>query len=85
MEDINKIKAEYETLKQHRKILEEMITEADSKVDEFIRHANENEGKPFTVRNCLAAAKRWQKRLDALKASLVLADNELSHYLQLLK
>ena len=80
-----KIRRSYDELKIHRTCLEEMIAELDFKIKELLARAKEFENdKPVTVRNCLLAAERYRKRLNALKASLALADAELLRLLEIL-
>lgn len=83
--DLEKIRSEYESLKGHRACLEDMISELDCKITELLFIAEKNKGKlPITVRTCRDSAARWQEQRDALQASLVLADKELLHLMELL-
>lgn len=76
--DLEKIRSEYESLKRHRACLEDMISELDCKITELLFIAENNKGKlPASVARC-------QEQRDALQASLVLADKELLHLMELL-
>ena len=83
--DKENVASEYNSLKQHRDCMEEMIVELDFRVQGLRAKAVENKEKPNLVHNYLAAAKYAQKRLDALKAIMPLVDAELLHYLQVMK
>ena len=76
--DLKKIRSEYESLKGHRACLEDMISELDCKINELLFVAEKNKGK------LPASVVRYRKQRDALQASLVLADNELLHLMELL-
>ncbi len=76
--DLEKICSEYEALKGHRACLEDMISELDCKINELLFVAEKNKGK------LPALVIRYRKQRDALQASLVLADNELLHLMELL-
>lgn len=76
--DSEKIRLEYEALKGHRACLEDMISELDCKINELLFVAEKNKGK------LPASAARCREQRDALQASLVLADNELLHLMELL-
>ena len=76
--DLEKIRLEYESLKGHRACLEDMISELDCKINELLFAAEKDKGK-FSV-----SVARCREQRDALQASLVLADNELLHLMELL-
>lgn len=83
--DSEKIRLEYEVLKGHRACLEDMISELDCKINELLFVAEKNKGKlPVTVRTCRGSVARYRKQRDALQVSLVLADKELLHLMDLL-
>lgn len=76
--DSEKIRLEYEVLKGHRACLEDMISELDCKINELLFVVEKNKGK------LSASVVRYRKQRDALQVSLVLADNELLHLMELL-
>lgn len=81
----NDVLAQYNSLKQYSSCLEEMITELDFKVGNYVSRADENKDKPGLVKNYLLAAEHSRRRLAALKAVMPLVDAELLHYLEILK
>lgn len=84
MENRANLEEEYKSLNEHRKCLEDMVVEISSRVENLLQKAKEYEEKPKTAQSYLVSAEKEQKRLDALKVSLTLADNELLHIMQLM-
>lgn len=79
------IQAEYDTLKNHRDCISDMVVELDGKLSGLQERLDGCEDRPVTRRAYLAAAEHCQKRLEAMKAALALADAELLHYLEILQ
>jgi hypothetical protein len=70
---------EYDELKEHRVLLEEMLCETDARYYRLLHEANapEHQNHPNVIRHYQSLADAEMKRMNALKAAVELADAEL--------